>query len=181
MKYATVAKADSEYRAFRKMYPKSEYMPVVEKSMALKRKLGAGQPAIDFAFTSLDGKKMKLSDLKGKVVYIDFWASWCGPCMRELPSAKKVEEHFKGRDVVFLNVSIDEDMEAWKNAIEKKHIEGINVCEPGGWKAPIALKYGIQSVPSYFLIDKNGKFVTETTPRPSETDNLIGLIENALN
>lgn len=180
LKYATVSKSDSDYRAFRQMYPSSRYMPVIDDAMELKRKLGAGQPLLDFAFTTIDGKKMRLSDLKGKVVYIDFWASWCGPCMRELPAAKKVEEHFKGRDVVFLNISIDEEEAAWKNAIEKKQIEGIHTRVKGGWKAPIAVQYGIQSVPSYFLIDKNGRFITETTPRPSETDNLIALIEKAL-
>jgi thiol-disulfide isomerase/thioredoxin len=180
MKYATVAKADSGYYAFKKMYPKSEHLPVLDKAIGLKRRLGAGQPAIDFDFTTLEGKKMKLSDLKGKVVYLDFWASWCGPCMRELPATKKVEEHFKGKDVVFLNVSIDEDVAAWKSAIEKKQIDGLHTCEPGGWKSPIATKYGVQSVPSYFLIDKNGKFVTETSPRPSDTEKLIGLIEGVL-
>ncbi|MBS1586307.1 MAG: TlpA family protein disulfide reductase [Bacteroidetes bacterium] len=180
MDYASVSKADSDYYAFKKMYPGSHYMPVLDKAVKLKRKLGAGQPALDFAFTSLDGRKMKLSDLRGKVVLLDFWASWCGPCMQELPSTKKVEEHFKGRDVVFLNVSIDDDTTAWKKAIEKKQIEGINVCQPGGWKSPIAAKYGVQGVPVYFLIDKQGRFVTETTPRPSETDKLTDLIEQAL-
>ncbi len=123
---------------------------------------------------------MKLSDLKGKVVYLDFWASWCGPCISELPAAKKVEDHFAGRDVVFLKVSIDEDETAWKNALEKRKIEGINTRLDGGWKAPVAKQYGVQGVPSYFLLDKKGKFITETTPRPSETEELIGLLEGAL-
>ncbi len=180
MKYATVKKANSDYYAFKKMYPKSGYMPVINKAITLKRKLGAGQPAADFTFNTADGKKMKLSDLKGKVVYLDFWASWCGPCISELPAAKKVEDHFAGRDVVFLKVSIDEDETAWKNALEKRKIEGINTRLDGGWKAPVAKQYGVQGVPSYFLLDKKGKFITETTPRPSETEELIGLLEGAL-
>jgi alkyl hydroperoxide reductase subunit AhpC len=100
--------------------------------------------------------------------------------MGELPSARKVEEHFSGKDVVFLNVSIDEDKEAWKRSIEKNKIEGIHTCQPGGWNSPLATLYGVKGVPSYFLIDKNGKFITESTPRPSETDKLIALIEGAL-
>ncbi len=180
LKYSSVGKADSEYYSFKKMYPKSEYMPVIDKAITLKRKLGKGQPATDFNFTTLEGKKMKLSDLKGKVVYLDFWASWCGPCISELPAAKKVEDHFAGRDVVFLKISIDEDETAWKNALEKRKIEGINTRVEGGWKAEVARQYGVQGVPSYFLLDRKGKFITETTPRPSDTAELIGLLEGAL-
>jgi thiol-disulfide isomerase/thioredoxin len=181
LKYTTVSKANADYEAFRQLYPRSQYMPVINKAIKLKRKLGTGQQAPDFEFTTIDGKKMKLSDLKGKVVYIDFWASWCGPCMQEVPHAQKLEEHFSGRDVVFLNISLDEKAEAWKNAIEKKQIQGMHTRQDGGWKAPVAVQYGIQGIPAYFLIDKNGRFVTETTPRPSETENLTTLIEKALN
>ncbi len=178
---SAITKIDSDYTAFKKMYPKSEYATILNKIIDIKRKLGAGQAAIDFNFTSLDGKKMKLSDLKGKVVFLDFWASWCGPCMRELSYTKKVEEHFKDRDLVVVNVSIDEDQTAWKSTIEKMKIEGIHTCEPGGWKSRIAMLYGVQSVPSYFLIGKDGKFAVEKTPRPSDTDNLISTIEKAMN
>ncbi len=180
IKESSLADVEQDFASFKKDYPKSIYLPTLDKAVSLKKKLSKGQPAIDFSFTTLDGKQMKLSDLKGKVVYIDFWASWCGPCKRELPYAKKVEEHFKDKDVVFLNVSIDDDQEAWKKAIETYKIEGIHTCEPGGWKSRIAAMYGVNSVPSYFLIDKKGKFVAETTPRPSDTDNLTSMIEASL-
>lgn len=181
MKYTTVSKANIDYEAFRQLYPRSQYMPVINKAIKLKRMLGTGQQAPDFEFTTIEGKKMKLSDLKGKVVYLDFWASWCGPCMQEVPHAQKLEEHFSGRDVVFLNISLDEKAEAWKNAIKKKQIQGMHTRQDGGWKAPVAVQYGIQGIPAYFLIDKNGKIVTETTPRPSETEEVTALIEKALN
>ena len=132
VKYNPLATVEKMYADFRKDYKTSAYDSIIERVVGLKRKMAAGQPAMDFAFTTLEGKSMKLSDLKGKVVYLDFWASWCGPCMRELPFAKKVKEHFKDKDVVFLNVSIDEDMNAWKNAVEKHSIGGIHTCEPGG-------------------------------------------------
>lgn len=180
IKYSPVADVEKRYAGFLALYKNSSYDTILSKAVAIKRKKAKGAPAIEFDFTTMEGQQMKLSDLKGKVVYIDFWASWCGPCMRELPATKKVKEHFKDKDVVFLNVSIDEDMNAWKKAIEKNNITGIHTCEPGGWKNRVAQLYGVNSVPSYFLIDRNGKFASENTPRPSETEQLIKEIEAVL-
>ncbi len=180
IKYSPVADVEKRYAGFLASYKNSSYDTILSKAVAIKRKKAKGAPAIEFDFTTMEGQQMKLSDLKGKVVYIDFWASWCGPCMRELPATKKVKEHFKDKDVVFLNVSIDDDMAAWKKAIEKNNITGIHTCEPGGWKSRIAQLYGVNSVPSYFLIDRNGKFASENTPRPSETEQLIKEIEAVL-
>ncbi len=180
IKYSPVADVEKRYAGFLASYKNSSYDIILSKAVAIKRKKAKGAPAIEFDFTTIDGQQMKLSDFKGKVVYIDFWASWCGPCMRELPATKKVKEHFKDKDVVFLNVSIDEDMNAWKKAIEKNNITGIHTCEPGGWKNRVAQLYGVNSVPSYFLIDRNGKFASENTPRPSETEQLIKEIEAVL-
>ncbi len=180
MRYSALADVEKKYASFLTLYKNSSYDTILSKAVAIKRKKAKGAPAIEFDFTTMEGQQMKLSDLKGKVVYIDFWASWCGPCMRELPATKKVKEHFKDKDVVFLNVSIDEDMNAWKKAIEKNNITGIHTCEPGGWKNRVAQLYGVNSVPSYFLIDRNGKFASENTPRPSETEQLIKEIEAAL-
>lgn len=180
IKYSPIADVEKKYTSFLSSYKNSSYDSILSKAVATKRKKAKGAPAIEFDFTTMEGQQMKLSDFKGKVVYIDFWASWCGPCMRELPSTKKVKEHFKDKDIVFLNVSIDEDMNAWKKAIEKNNITGVHTCEPGGWKNRVAQLYGVNSVPSYFLIDKNGKFASENTPRPSETEQLIKEIEAAL-
>ena len=164
---------------YKKQYPKSSNNAILDKIVADIKKFDPGQPAVDFSFKTLEGKDMKLSDLKGKVVYMDFWASWCGPCKGEMPHAKKIKEHFQGKDVVFLYVSIDEKEEAWKKGIEAMHISGIHARTPG-WGGEIAKLYQIQSVPAYFLIDKKGKFVTNRTPRPSQTEDLIQLIEGLL-
>lgn len=164
---------------YRKHYPKSANNALLDGIAAEVKRFDPGQPALDFDFTTLEGKKMKLSDLKGKVVYMDFWASWCGPCKGEMPHAKKIKEHFQGKDVVFLYVSIDDKEEAWKRGIEAMDISGVHTRTPG-WQGDIARRYQIQSVPSYFLIDKKGNFVTRRTPRPSQSAELISLIEGLL-
>lgn len=170
---------EKRIKLYQQQYPKSPNNAILDKLVADLKKFDPGQPALDFAFKTLDGKEMKLSDLKGKVVYMDFWASWCGPCKGEMPYAKKIKEHFQGKDVVFLYVSIDDKEEAWKKGIEAMSISGIHT-RTAGWAGDVARLYEIKSVPSYFLIDKNGKYVTGKTPRPSQSDALIKLIEGLL-
>jgi thiol-disulfide isomerase/thioredoxin len=165
---------------YKKQFPKSSYNAALDTLLYNKTKFDAGQPAINFSYTTLEGKPASLKELKGKVVYMDFWASWCGPCRAEMPHAKKIKEHFAGReDVVFLYVSIDENEEAWKKGITSMDISGIHT-RTSGWKGEIAQKYGISSVPAYYLINKKGEFVTKQTPRPSQSQEVIRLIESLL-
>jgi thiol-disulfide isomerase/thioredoxin len=142
------------------------------------KKFEVGQKAIDFEFVTIDGQKKKLSDYKGKVVYLDFWASWCGPCRQQMPFAKEIKKYFEGKDVVFLYVSIDDTDEKWKNGIHSMQVEGVQT-RSGGWGGDIPKLYNITSIPAYFLIDKKGNFA-ERPSRPSDKENLIKQIESLL-
>ncbi len=169
-----LAHANDFYTAFR-----NDPNAAVIKNMADDlQKFEKGRKAVDFEFVTLEGEKKKLSDYKGKVVYLDFWASWCGPCRQQMPFAREVKKHFEGKEVVFLYVSIDDSDEKWQNGIKNMSVEGVQT-RSGGWGGAIPRLYNISSIPAYFLIDKNGNFA-ERPPRPSQKQELIRLIESLL-
>jgi peroxiredoxin len=137
------------------------------KYLALKKKLiddnpfAVGKVAPDFEELKSDGKtKMKLSDLKGNVVLIDFWASWCGPCRKENPNVVKTYEKYKDAGFTVMSVSLDSDKAKWLDAIQKDGLSWPNhVSDLGGWQSKVARKYNIGSIPQTFLLDKEGKII----------------------
>lgn len=172
----TVPTIENKVSGFKKRYPNSAYLPWIEQKTKMKIAKSKGHKEFDFEINTVDGKKLKLSDLKGKVVYLDFWASWCGPCMGEMPNAKKVAEEYAGKDVVFLFVSLDVDDAAWKKAMDKIQVGGIHMRD-GGWDGKVAKQYGVTSIPACFLIDKEGNFASDNTPRPSDIKSLSSAID----
>ncbi len=138
-----------------------------------------GSNAYNFSYENLAGKKVSMNDLKGKVVLIDVWATWCGPCKVEIPHLKKLEEEFKGKNVEFVSISVDveKDKEKWKNMIAKDSLGGTQLFA-GGW-SDITKYYDITGIPRFLVFDQNGKIVTADAPRPSAPE-LKELLENTL-
>ena len=108
-----------------------------------------------------EGKEVRLSDYagKGKVVLIDFWASWCGPCIHEMPFMRELYQKYRERGLVFLGVSLDSDREKWLEALETHQAPGIQVSNLMGWEDSSPMDYGVQAIPFTILIDQTGKIV----------------------
>ena len=128
----------------------------------------AGSQAADFTYPDVNGKNASLSQFKGKVVLVDVWATWCGPCKKEIPYLIKLEEEMHGTDLVVLGVSLDEakDKQKWIDFIKEKGLGGVQV-NASGW-TKITKDYKITGIPRFMVFDKKGNIVTTDAPRPSD-------------
>lgn len=127
--------------------------------MSLAAQPKQGQSAAEIALPSAGGDTIRLSSLKGKVVLLDFWASWCGPCRVANKGLAKIYDKYKGKGFEIYSVSLDERKEDWQKAVKKDKINWLQVIDPGGWETPTAQRWNIYALPTTFLIDKEGILV----------------------
>ena len=129
----------------------------------------AGCMATDFEMFDANGKAVRLSDFKGRVVYLDVWASWCGPCRAEIPHMASLYSRYKNNpNIVFVSVSIDENKEAWKNALNNENPAWPQYIIHNSEQSPLLIDYKIQSIPRFMLFDKEGRIIAINAPRPSD-------------
>ena len=138
-------------------------------------KLSKGKLSPKFTvYKNFNGGTTSLDDLKGKYVYIDVWATWCGPCIAEIPALKATEEKYRNKNIAFVSMSIDKkkDYDKWRTMVEEKELSGIQLFAPDDWKSDFVSDYGIMGIPRFILIDPEGNIVNANAPRPS-SDKLI--------
>ena len=128
-------------------------------------------PEPNFAFNlqlnKLNGEKVLLREFIGKPVVLDFWATWCVPCMKQIPFFEKVKDEYKNEEVVFLTVNMDETTEKWKNFVEKKNPKyEITTRLPAGNEDRQATAIGVISLPAYLFVNKEGKLICADGPKP---------------
>lgn len=148
------------------------------EGIALKKELPKGKKSPLFEnYETVDGGSVSLSDFEGKNVYIDVWATWCVPCIAEIPFLKELEHDYEGKDIAFVSLSIDDDRshkgswdlarEKWKKMVEEKSLGGVQLFAPQGWNSSFITAYKIKGIPRFILIDKEGNIITADAPRPS--------------
>ncbi|MFB3385995.1 TlpA family protein disulfide reductase [Flavobacterium sp. LAR06] len=129
-------------------------------------------PSPDFDYENHKGGKTKLSDLKGKYVYIDLWATWCGPCRAEIPFLQKIEEKYHGKNIEFVSVSVDtpKDHDKWQKFVTDKQLGGIQLFSDNEWKSAFVTSYNVTGIPRFILIDPKGNIVDANAARPSSPE-----------
>lgn len=144
---------------------------------AQNKTMGKGKPSPKFKdYVNVNGGTMSLDDFKGKYVYIDLWATWCGPCIQQIPYLKKIEEEYHNKNIAFVSISTDESRrnggsweaaeKKWRNFVKNRNLSGIQLWSGQDFSFQIA--YQANSIPRFILIDPEGKIVDANAPRPSD-------------
>lgn len=131
-----------------------------------------------FAITTLDGQRVTLDDLNGKVVLLDFWATWCGPCREALPHMRSIAKNFQGQPLVILSVSLDDDEKRWRDFIVKNEMTWLQYRD-GGFNGPIAKMFSVNAIPHTFTIDADGVLQDEHIGDASIEGKLKKLVSRA--
>lgn len=148
-------------------YPSDPMALGLNQQIASMEAFRAGAAAPDLAGQTPSGTQLKLADLRGKVVLVDFWASWCRPCRMENPNVKKAYAKYSGKGFEILGVSLDNTKDKWVQAIEQDGLPWKHISDLRGWQSEHARLYGVNSIPATFLLDKEGKIIAKNLRGPA--------------
>lgn len=168
IKYSGLEAIDSVMPKVRQVVQDSSKLAQIDKLIAQWEALAPGQPAPGFSAVNTDGEVVSLSDLKGSLVYVDVWATWCAPCRAEIPFLEEMHETMAKENVTIVSVSIDEDKEAWKEMVTEDEMVGMQLHISGTEKEEFTKSYHISGIPRFMLFDTEGNIIDVKAPRPSQ-------------
>jgi thiol-disulfide isomerase/thioredoxin len=164
--------AEAQLKNYKQEFPASAYADLLQTKWDKKNKIAFSTP--DFILKDPSGKQFDIKSLRGKVVYIDFWGSWCKACLAQIPNSLKLQDVYKDKDVAFLFIDFYDTKEKWLKAVKDRKITGIHVKAEKSDEQYFNEKFGIgQGFPRYALIDKNGVLVTSSAPHPNDEAALL--------
>jgi thiol-disulfide isomerase/thioredoxin len=164
--YVDIEQVESRLDEYQAIFEKQEYKELKDAIAKIKA-LVPGSEVPDFEFTSLEDEQVLLSDFRGDLIYIDLWATWCGPCIREQPYMEELVKEFANKNVTFLAISTDSSPKPWKKMVADRSLSGTHVYAKGAWKADIMTHFVVEGIPRYILLDTEGKIIDRNAPRPS--------------
>lgn len=149
------------------------------ENLSIKKLNNSASPSFDYE--NFKGGKTKLEDLRGKYVYIDVWATWCGPCRAEIPHLKEVEKRYHNKNIEFVSISIDtkKDYDKWKKFVAEKELGGVQLFADNDWNSQFIKDFNINGIPRFILIDPKGKIVNANADRPSSAK-LVEVLDGLL-
>jgi thiol-disulfide isomerase/thioredoxin len=162
---------ESYYKTYLSLDKNSENNNSISAVYKELLQISAGKDSPIFEnYENFAGGTTSLADLKGKYVYMDIWAQWCGPCKREIPYLKEIEAEYHDKNIEFVSISIDreKDYDKWRAMVEDKELGGIQLLADKDWNSQFVQEYLIKGIPRFILVDPQGKIVNSNAPRPSD-------------
>jgi len=170
--------AKARFEQYVKMKPEGDPRRQRAVRYISQPELARARMAPAFAVTTVDGQRVSMDDLKGKVVLLDFWATWCGPCREALPHMKSIAKNFRDQPLIILSVSLDSDQQTWKEFITKNEMTWLQ-CRDGGFTGSLSRMFSVQAIPHTFTIDSDGILQDENIGDASIEGKLKKLVSRA--
>lgn len=157
---------DKCFELFKANVRDTEHIKTIEQKYLARKKTENGKPSPPFAFEDINGKVVKHSDLFGKLTYIDIWATWCGPCLREIPYFDTLQEALADKEIQFVSICQNDKKESWEKMVADKNLKGIQLYTEDN-SASFFKDYEVNGIPRYILLDENGIIIDSDALRPS--------------
>jgi len=162
-------KAEDYFTLIKNNTPNKTFVANAREKLKIVNTLSPGKPSPDFSFEDINGQTVSLSDFKGSYVFIDIWATWCAPCIAQIPALKELEEQYKDHNLAFVSISVDRKAAytKWRDFVAKKQLGGSQLFADNSFDSVFIEAYGISSIPRFLLIDPKGDIVNAYAPKPS--------------